>query len=84
MVIDPIDGAVSKIIQNSGTWQSSNIHLIAYFLKPHFSVLNLGPQTGLEAILMGNLIGDSGRLFIFEPYSVSYNIVKKNIFLSDL
>jgi hypothetical protein len=47
MIVDPIDGSVSKTIQNSGTWQASNIHLIAYFLKPHFNVLNIGSQTGL-------------------------------------
>jgi hypothetical protein len=33
---------------------------------------------------MGSLIGSKGELHIFEPYSVSYNIVKKNIYLNDL
>jgi hypothetical protein len=33
---------------------------------------------------MGKLILPSGQLFIFEPYSVSYNIVRKNVHLNDL
>lgn len=60
------------------------MRLIAYFLKKGFKVLNLGPQTGLEAIMIGKLIGSSGELFIFEPNSVSYSMVKKNIYLNDL
>jgi hypothetical protein len=34
--------------------------------------------------LIGNLIGYKGELHIFEPYSVSYSIVKKNIYLNNL
>lgn len=30
------------------------------------------------------MIYPNGKLYIFEPYSVSYNIVKKNIYLNDL
>jgi hypothetical protein len=33
---------------------------------------------------MGKLIGKRGQLYIFEPYSISYSIVKKNIYLNDL
>jgi hypothetical protein len=47
MIIDPIDGAVSKSIKDQGIWQPTIVHLIAYFLKPDFRVLNLGSQTGL-------------------------------------
>lgn len=33
---------------------------------------------------MGNLIKPLGRLYVFEPYSISYQILKKNIYLNDL
>lgn len=33
---------------------------------------------------MSKLIGSTGKLFIFEPYSPSYSIVKKNIYFNDL
>lgn len=47
MIIDPIDGAVSKSIKEQGVWQPSIVHLAAHFLKPNSIVLNLGSQTGL-------------------------------------
>jgi len=64
MIIDAQDDTVSKSIQEKGLWQSTQIHVIAHFLKPDATVLNLGPQSGLEAILIGKLIGPKGRLYI--------------------
>ncbi len=47
MIIDSIDGTVSRSIKDQGIWQSSIVHLAAYFIKPEFKILNLGSQTGL-------------------------------------
>ncbi len=47
-------------------------------------MLNIGSHIGLEAIVLGKLIGEKGRLFIFEPFSVSYNMVLKNVYLNSL
>lgn len=47
-------------------------------------MLNLGSQSGLESLTMGKIIGPTGKLFIFEPYSFSNNLVTKNIELNGL
>ena len=47
MIIDPQDKTVSQAISDTGVWQSTQMHLIAHFLKPGYTVLNLGPQSGL-------------------------------------
>ena len=47
MIVDAKDETVSKTIKLKGFWDSSMVHLIAFFLKPGMKVLNLGPQTGL-------------------------------------
>lgn len=33
---------------------------------------------------MGKVVGPKGKIFIFEPYSISYRIVRKNVYLNDL
>ena len=48
------------------------------------NVLNLGSQSGLEALVLGKIIGPEGKMFIFEPYNVSNEIVTKNIDLNHL
>ena len=47
-------------------------------------VLNIGAQVGLEAIIMGKIIGEEGRMFVVEPYSISYSLLTKNIHLNNL
>lgn len=71
MYVDSKDRSVSKTIITSGSWEPENIKIIGHIVKRGDNVLNLGSQSGLEAIIMGKAIGPTGRLFIFEPYSVS-------------
>ena len=47
-------------------------------------MLNVGCHIGLEAMVLGQILGPTGKLFFFEPYSVSYRILQKNIFLNKL
>ena len=47
-------------------------------------MLNIGCHIGLEAMILGQILGPTGKLFFFEPYSVSYGILQKNIFLNKL
>lgn len=35
------------------------------FIKPGNTVLNIGSHIGLEAIVLGKIIGDKGKLYIF-------------------
>jgi protein-L-isoaspartate O-methyltransferase len=55
--VDSLDATVSKTIANSGTWEPHMISLIATLVKPGDSILNIGSHVGLEAIIMGKIIG---------------------------
>lgn len=79
MYVDSLDGTVSSTITYSGTWEPNYISLIGTIVKPGNSVMNLGSQSGLEALVMGKIVGPTGKLFIFEPYSFSNKLVTKNI-----
>jgi len=58
--------------------------MIGRLLSKGMKVLNLGTQGGMEAIVMGKIIGDSGKMYLVEPYSVAYNMLKKNIKMNNL
>lgn len=36
----------------------------------------------MEALGIAKIIGKTGKLYVFEPYSVSYMIMRKNMFLN--
>lgn len=65
MYVDSLDGTVSATISNSGTWEPNYISLIGVLVKPGNYVMNLGSQSGLEALVMGKIVGSKGKLFIF-------------------
>ena len=52
-------------ISNTGTWEPNFISLIGKIVKPGKNVLNLGSQSGLEALVMGKIVGPKGKVFIF-------------------
>ena len=84
MYVDSNDATVSNLIAISGTWEPEYIQLIGNIVKEGDNVINLGSQSGLEALVMGKIIGSTGRLFIFEPYSFSNQLITQNIELNNL
>jgi hypothetical protein len=57
MYVDDQDGLVSGVIASAGTWEPHFINLIAHIIKPGDYALNLGSQSGLEALVIGKLVG---------------------------
>jgi hypothetical protein len=84
VIVDSRDGVVSSNIKNGGTWEPRNLRTMARFVKTGDTVINIGSHIGLEAIVMGRIAGPTGHLFIFEPYSLTYNMVLKNVYLNKL
>lgn len=65
MYVDSMDTMVSFTISNAGTWEPNFISLIGKIVKPGNNVLNLGSQSGLEALVMGKIVDPKGKVFIF-------------------
>lgn len=84
LIVDRTDEVVSRSILETGTWQPQLLTLISSLLRAGDRVINLGCQTGFEAVVMGKIIGEKGQMFLFEPYSVSYKMAVKNIYLNGL
>lgn len=84
MVIDPMDKTVSQNILFSGAWQPVNLKTYQRFVKEGDTILNIGSHVGLEAVVLGKQAGNTGELYIFQPYKISYEIVKKNVYMNGL
>ena len=84
LFVDGWDASVSKMIINKGYWQPLNLRNMARFVQPGYTILNVGTHVGLEAIVLGQTLGSKGRLYMFEPFSVSHNLALKNIYYNGL
>lgn len=65
MFVDGKDGLVSRMIMNYGVWEPGLANLMKHLVKPGDNVLNLGSQSGMEAIMLARQIGEKGKVFIF-------------------
>ena len=48
-------------------------------LRPGMTVLDIGANVGFFSVLMGDLVGERGRVCSFEPYPPNFALLKSNI-----
>ena len=63
MVVDTRDGMVAKILRDEGAWGDFE-HYIR-FVKEGDVVLNIGSHIGFEGMIIGKVIGPTGKIFFF-------------------
>jgi hypothetical protein len=79
VIVDSTEKIAALSILDNGSWNAEELTLLANLVKAGDSVVSLGSETSLEAVLMGKLVGPKGKLVVFEPYSVKYTIMVKNL-----
>jgi FkbM family methyltransferase len=57
---------------------------IKSIVRPGMCILEVGANVGYYTILMGKLIGGSGKIYAYEPYPPSFDILIRNIKLNNL
>jgi FkbM family methyltransferase len=58
--------------------------IIKKIVKPGMCILEVGANVGYYTILMGKLIGKSGKIYAYEPYPRSVEILSRNLKLNNL
>jgi predicted O-methyltransferase YrrM len=84
IMIDPKDELVSKTIKEFGSYKPENIRAFGKLVKEGDTILIVGSHVGLSAIVYAKLAGSKGKLFIIEPYSISFKLASKNVCINDL
>jgi FkbM family methyltransferase len=58
--------------------------VVKRIVKPGMCILEIGANVGYYTILMGKLVGKNGKIYAYEPYPRSVDILIRNIELNNL
>jgi FkbM family methyltransferase len=84
ILVDTKDNVVSDCVMKYKCWEEHFQNALKQLVKPNDRVLIFGAHIGYHAVLIGKLIGDNGKMWIFEanPYTVKF--LKANLIFNDI
>jgi len=74
------DDLLSRLIYNS--FEKAEIDFLKYFLKEEDVFLDIGANIGLFSLYASNIVGESGKIFAFEPTPKTFVRLNSNIELN--
>ena len=76
------EGEIAGFCAFPNLFEHSELELVARYLKPGMNMVDVGANIGLYSILGSSLVGDSGRVWAFEPSRESYQRLLRNLQLN--
>jgi len=70
-----------RLAVEKGTHEVHFLNVVNSLLKPGNVAIDLGGNIGTHSITMSNMVGE-GRVYTFEPQSLTYSILQNNILLN--
>lgn len=67
MFVDTRDVGLSTFLLLDGYWEMWTTEAMLRFIRPGMTVVDIGANLGYFSLLMGDLVGPTGRVVAFEP-----------------
>jgi len=84
LFVNPADKIITPWIWSGRVWEPTETKWFVNSLRPGDVVVDVGANVGYYTVLAGLLVGDTGRVYAFEPDPVAFEILRKNVALSGL
>jgi tRNA G37 N-methylase Trm5 len=65
-------------------YEQENLSIINSKIKKGMYIIDVGAHIGLMSSIFGNKVGNTGKVFAFEPTPSTFNILKKTIGINNL
>ncbi len=79
MFLDPSDSIVSPFLLRDGYFEPYETAIIASQIRPGDVVLDIGANIGYYTLILARLVGETGRVYAFEPDPANFELLKKNV-----
>lgn len=82
MYLDARDEGVLPLLQAGDVYEEYETGLFMELLKPGMTVVDIGANVGHYSLIAARMVGDSGRVFSFEPDPHNFDLLSRNIELN--
>jgi len=76
--------ALTNIISKDGDYEPHFRNIVNEFIRVGDRVIDCGANCGFHTITMSKLVGDTGKVFSFEPLRIVYQQLNCNVFINGL
>ncbi len=67
-----------------GRWEPESHKIFVKMIKPGQTIFDLGANNGIHSLLFSKLVGDTGKVFAFEPLADNISEIEKNCALNKI
>lgn len=78
-----LDAGDSLDLSLTGVYEEQETKFLKEFIKPGWCVVDIGAHIGYYTIMLSKLVGESGKVYAFEPDKKNYQLLQKNIKLNN-
>jgi FkbM family methyltransferase len=82
MILNFDEEGLSRHLMIHRQREISETETVKRIVKPGMCILEIGANIGYYTILMGKLVGKNGKIYAYEPYPCSVDILTRNVRLN--
>jgi FkbM family methyltransferase len=84
MFLDPNDRVITPTLVSYGTWEGGETAWFLRTVKPGDTIVDAGANVGYYTIIGSRLVGETGKVYAFEPDPANFALLEKNVQLNGL
>lgn len=81
-----VDPGVGKDLESAvyyfGSYEAGTLHIINHCLRKGDTFIDVGSNIGVMSLFAAQLVGESGRVYAFEPAPDTFSILRENLRLN--
>jgi FkbM family methyltransferase len=82
LFLNPDCQVVTPAIAQTGVWESTETHWILENIEEGDIFLDIGANVGYYTVIAARVVGDTGRVYAFEPDPASFAFLDRNVRLN--
>ncbi|RQH09147.1 FkbM family methyltransferase [Paraburkholderia dinghuensis] len=84
MLFNENDNTVGKCLDEYGEWSEPEPLLFSQIVRPNDVVVEAGANIGAHSVPLSKMVGEDGRLYVFEPQRIVFQMLCANLALNEL